>query len=219
MKSMKRFNLFFIFALVLVYSVGCSTNKLKNKSAKKIRTEELKLSNFDQVNIPKESIAIAKMIEIVQPELDGKFRVDFANIIESASKHYHIEPQIIVALIDTESNFKAEKVSTTGDLSIAQVNVDVWNKEFERMKLPLIKKHKLTNKDQTYAVFTMAQILSILKKRHLKHDRRWYARYHSNTTKYKHEYLKRIEVRMKLLNQDLGYILAKNSRRGPYENI
>jgi hypothetical protein len=32
------------------------------------------------VNIPKESIAIAKMIEIVQPELDLKYRHDFAKI-------------------------------------------------------------------------------------------------------------------------------------------
>ena len=63
----------------------------------------------------------------------------------------------------------------------------------------MIIKENLITTDQAYAMETMARILSIIKNRHAKKDRRWYARYHSNTTKYKHDYLRKIEIRMKLL--------------------
>ena len=179
-------------------------NKVKRPS------EELKLGNFDKVFIPNEAPKIAKMISIVQPEINPNFRNTIANNIQRAIAEYKVEPQIIVALIDTESNFHSDKISTTGDLSIAQVNTRVWNKEFERMKLPLIDEKKLTSTDQSYAIKTMAQILHILKSRYGKKDRRWYARYHSNTKRYKHEYLRRIEVRMKMLTEEKHYILADN---------
>lgn len=194
----------------LVVLVGCSTTTITPKKEKivKKKSEELRLGNFDKVYIPNEAPKIAKMISIVQPEIEINFRNKIANNIQSAVKKYNVEPQIIVALIDTESNFHSDKVSTTGDLSIAQVNLRVWNKEFERMKMPLIEKEKLITTDQTYAIHTMTQILSIIKKRFGNKDRRWYARYHSNTKKYKNEYLRRIEVRMKMLSEDKHYILA-----------
>ncbi len=160
-----------------------------------------KFGNFDKVYIPNEAPIIAHMISIVQPELDHNVRNKVASDISRAITKYKVEPQIMVALIDTESNFKYSQVSSTGDLSIAQINVEVWNKEFTRLKMPLIKKKDLVKQDQQYAMNIMAQILSILKSRHGKSDRRWYARYHSNTTKYKLDYLRKIEIRMKLLSQ------------------
>ncbi len=174
---------------------GCSTTTKKSKN--KIAHE--KFGNFDKVYIPNEAPLIAQMISIVQPELEINSRNKIANDIHHAIKRYKVEPQIIVALIDTESNFKYSMVSSTGDLSLGQVNVEVWNIEFARMKLPLIKKELLITEDQSYAMEKMAQILSILKSRHSKRDRRWYARYHSNTTKYKIDYLRKIEIRMKML--------------------
>lgn len=160
-----------------------------------------KFGNFDKVYVPNEAPIIAQMISIVQPELDHNIRNQVALDISRAITKFSVEPQIMVALIDTESNFQYSKVSTTGDLSIAQVNVDVWNKEFTRLKMPMIKKKDLVKKDQQYAMNVMAQILKILKARHGKSDRRWYARYHSNTTKYKMDYLRKIEIRMKMLSQ------------------
>lgn len=151
--------------------------------------------------VPNNAEIIAQMIAVVQPELEAQFRQQVARDISSAITQYKVEPQIMVALIDTESNFQYSKVSSTGDLSIAQVNVDVWNKEFARLGLPLIKKNQLTKKDQRYALEVMARILSIIKSRHAKKDRRWYARYHSGTTKYKTEYLNKIEIRMKKLSK------------------
>lgn len=187
---------------------GCSTTKSAKKGKYNLARE--KFGNFDKVYIPNEAPLIAQMISIVQPELDINNRNKIANDIYHAIKKYKVEPQIIVALIDTESNFKYNKVSTTGDLSLGQVNVEVWNAEFARMKLPLIKKELLVTEDQGYAMEKMAHILSILKKRHAKKDRRWYARYHSNTTKYKIDYLRKIEVRMKMLSESRMLLADKS---------
>jgi PBP1b-binding outer membrane lipoprotein LpoB len=189
--------------LILVLALitqGCSSTKKTLKVSPKTQLNLDKLSNFDKIYIPNNAPIIAEMISIVQPELEVNKRHEIANGISEAVTKYKVEPQIMVALIDTESNFKFDKISTTGDLSIAQVNVDVWNIEFKRLKLPLVDVPRLTSEDQSYALEVMAQILSILKKRHIKKDRRWYARYHSNTKKYKHDYLRKIEVRMKLLS-------------------
>lgn len=182
--------------LILLFQ-GCSTTTPK-KNKNKFSLQ--KLGNFDKVHIPNEAPVISQMISIVQPELEINMRNKIANDIHRAIKKYKVEPQIIVALIDTESDFQYNKVSTTGDLSLGQVNVEVWNAEFKRLKQPLIVKDKLIHEDQAYAMETMARILSILKTRHAKKDRRWYARYHSNTTKYKHDYLRKIEIRMKLMS-------------------
>ncbi len=45
----------------------------------------------------------------------------------------------------------------------------------------------------------MGEILSIIKKRHAKKDQEWYARYHSNTIKYKTDYVNKLHMRMKML--------------------
>lgn len=112
-----------------------------------------------------------------------------------------------MAIIDTESSFNHEAVSSTGDLSLAQVNVNVWNKEFIRLNLAPIDTEKL-KVDKTYALDVMGRILNILKSRYGKQDRRWYARYHSKTKKYKRNYLQKLESRMRLLEK--SQIVAMN---------
>jgi PBP1b-binding outer membrane lipoprotein LpoB len=182
---------------VIVLFQGCSSAPKKVKG----HNEYEKFGNFDRVYVPNDVAVISQMIGVVQPELDMSARLKIADNISDAIKKHKVEPQIVISLIDTESNFKYNKVSSTGDLSLAQINVDVWNIEFKRMRIPLIQKEKLVTEDQAYAMEVMAQILKILKSRHSKSDRRWYARYHSNTKKYKLDYLRKIEVRMKLLAQ------------------
>ena len=209
MKTLLK-KLILLLGLTLLFQ-GCSTTT--PTPIKKNKSQELysKLGNFDRVYIPNEAPLISHMISVVQPELEINTRNKIANDIHHAIKKYKVEPQIIVSLIDTESNFSYSKVSSTGDLSIGQVNVEVWNREFKRMKLPLISKEQLVTEDQSYAMEKMAQILSILKSRHAKNDRRWYARYHSNTSKYKLNYLRKIEVRMKLLAQSRKLTLPQES--------
>lgn len=184
---------------------------LKTGPKKITRQKEPVLSDFDRKTLPNDERLIARMIEIVQPELNDKEKYEYARAISQATHEHKVNPQIIIALIDTESDFNYSKISHTGDLSVAQVNVEVWNKEFKRMKAPLIDIPKLVANDQTYAIATMARILAVLKKRHAKSDRRWYARYHSNTKKYKWNYLRKIEIRMRMLERDRDtQILAVN---------
>jgi soluble lytic murein transglycosylase-like protein len=102
----------------------------------------------------------------------------------------------MIAIIDTESDFDNTKISTTGDLSLAQINTDIWNKELKRLKLPSIDEKRLQN-DESYALNQMAMILSILKERHSKKDGSWYARYHSHTKKYKTIYFSKVQLRMR----------------------
>lgn len=205
MKTSKAISFFAILLTTLFLGSGCSSLKkgatLSKKTVAKNDPYKMKLSNYDKKTLPNDQIVIEKMIQIVQPELEAELVSAYAKDISKAVHRHNINPQIIISLIDTESNFQASKVSHTGDLSIAQVNVDVWNKEFQRLKQPLIKKGKLKHVDQGYAIDTMARILSILKNRNEKKDRRWYARYHSNTKKYKWDYLKKIEIRMNLLEK------------------
>ncbi len=192
--------IFIISQMFLLFSCSSTKNNITKKG--KYSIEELKLSNFDKKPISKDASNIASMIEIVQPEINPNDRNTYAEQISEAVKEFNVAPQVVIALIDTESDFNSRKISETGDLSIAQINYEVWNKEFKRMKLPEIDLQKLTSEDQSYAINTMVKILSILKKRHAKVDRRWYARYHSNTKKYKWHYLKKIEVRMKRLESE-----------------
>ncbi|MDO9180851.1 MAG: transglycosylase SLT domain-containing protein [Bacteriovorax sp.] len=157
-----------------------------------------RFENFDRKPYASEAFVIANMIAVVQPELDEETRDIIASQMSVAIKKYNIEPQVFVAIIDTESNFQSDKVSSTGDLSLAQINVEVWNKEFIRMKLSPMNKERV-KMDQEYALTKMAEILNIIKQRHEKTDRRWYARYHSNTLKYKSDYLHKLEIRLKML--------------------
>lgn len=207
---MEKIKNFTLIVCLTVFAIGCSSVRLnKNMASQKDKDSFLKnLSNFDQEVFPHDIELYSQMIAIVQPELSTELRKDYAFGIYEAVKIYKVNPQIMISLIDTESDFNARMISETGDLSVAQINVDVWNKEFKRMRLPLIESKRLITTDQKYALKTMAYILQILKKRHEKKDRRWYARYHSNTKKYKWDYLKRIEVRMRMLDKSRQKFLA-----------
>jgi hypothetical protein len=146
--------LFYQIILVSTLTIGvCSL--VKDKSTK---IDSIKISNvyndqfgdFDKVHIPNKSPVIAKMISVLNPEFSSAKSNEVAVKIHQAFAKYKIEPQIIVAIIDTESNFNHELVSSSGDLSMAQVNVEVWNKEFMRMNLNLIEASKL-KVDQAYS--------------------------------------------------------------------
>lgn len=154
--------------------------------------------NFQKKQNPKQSFIIANMIAVVQPEMSEEKRDEIATMLAGISKRYNIKPEIFVAIIDTESNFNAEMISSTGDLSIAQINVDMWNKEFARMNLPIIDKDRV-RVDLEYSFTFMAEILNILKLRYENSDPQWFARYHSSTPKYKTDYFNKLSFRLDLM--------------------
>ena len=161
-------------------------------------------TNAQSVSLSKADVAtkhtrlIAKMIHAIQPELNEKAKNRIAKSLYKTSTKYKLDPKLMIAIIGTESDFVNEKVSTTGDLSLAQINADVWNKEFVRLGLNKLNR-KLLKKDEAYALNKMAEILNILKARHAKKDSKWFARYHSQTKKYKNLYSKKVEKRLKML--------------------
>jgi hypothetical protein len=148
------------------------------------------------LNDLKEVKNVEKMIKAIKPALNDYKRMKLAFHLNNISKKYKIDPKIMIAIIDTESDFDNTKISTTGDLSLAQINTDIWNRELKRMKLPEIDSKRLKT-DEHYALNQMAMILSILKNRHSSKDGIWFARYHSHTKKYKNVYFAKVDLRMR----------------------
>ncbi len=139
---------------------------------------------------------IQKMILAVQPEIDKKELIKISAMINRTAKKNKIDPKIMISIIDTESDFKHYKISTTGDISIAQINPKVWEGEFERLKLGKLDVKKLQN-SKGYAIVKMGQILQVLQKNYAKRDKNWYARYHSKTEKYKTNYAGKVDMRLR----------------------
>lgn len=121
-------------------------------------------------------------------------------IIEVSQK-YKIEPEIIVSIINVESQFNQKAISSTGDLSIAQINLKVWNKELKRLKIERIDKNKL-KKDYKYSLDKMGLILSLLKKRHSS-DKEWYGTYHSTNAYFKKTYVNKVNIAANILKNAL----------------
>ena len=141
---------------------------------------------------------IAKMIGVVQPELNVVAKNRIAKSLYKTTTKYKLDPKLMIAIIGTESDFVNGKVSTTGDLSLAQINTAIWDKEFVRLGLNKLNP-KLLKKDEAYALNKMAEILNILKVRHAKSDSKWFARYHSHTKKFKNLYSLKVEKRMRMI--------------------
>lgn len=130
---------------------------------------------------------------------DKKPAIDqYSQWIHTYSKKYQIDPYIMLALIKVESDFDSQAVSATGDYSLAQINYKVWQKELKREGIEL-NFYKLKN-NSAYAIEKMALILQILKKRHAKKDPYWFARYHSNTKKFKSKYLLKVKRQLATIN-------------------
>lgn len=137
--------------------------------------------------------AIDKIIKIPDNE-----RKRYAVLISLAAKKYDIDPRIMISILKVESDFRQHAVSHTGDYSVAQINFNIWSKNFNKMDRAPLKYEKLLE-DEAYAIFRMAEILNILKKEHSKKDVHWFARYHSSTPKFKNLYISRLQKPLKIL--------------------
>ncbi len=141
---------------------------------------------------------VATQIKTLQPNLPKQKREEISNAIHLTAKHNKIDPKIMVAILHTESNFDGKKVSNTGDISVAQINMKVWRNEYKRIFKKDIDEKKLKSDDR-YAIFIMGKILKHLKQRYAKNDNEWFARYHSSSETYKNKYNKKIQTRLKKL--------------------
>lgn len=139
--------------------------------------------------------SISVMISSVRPKLENTKKYTIAKAIHELSQSYNIDPKILIAIIDAESEFDNSKVSPTGDYSVAQINLKVWKNGFQKIGYPKLDIKRLKT-DEAYAITKMSQILKSLKDRFGKKDKRWFARYHSHTPKFKDIYYLKLSKRM-----------------------
>lgn len=160
------------------------------------KAQPLSFSRSDLV--ANQTRSIARMISVVQPELKDYTKNRIAKSLCMTAKKYKLDPKLMIAIIGTESDFVNGKISTSGDISLAQINTSIWNKEFSRLGLNKINP-MLLKKDEAYALNKMAEILNILKARHARKDSKWFARYHSQTKAFKMLYGIKVEKRLKMI--------------------
>ena len=113
-----------------------------------------------------------------------------AQSILISSEANQIPYKLMTSIIMVESSFSQQAISTTGDISIVQINYKIWKKEAIRMNMELSEERLKT--DSRYAIQKMGMILKYLKKTYSRNDQYWYARYHSRTPKLKQNYLTRL---------------------------
>lgn len=138
-----------------------------------------------------------QIVAKLAPNLTKDRQAMVAAAIHNNSIKYKISKKILMAIIKVESNFKSNAISPTGDYSIVQINLKIWNREFKRLGLPTIDKNRLVKNDD-YAISKMCKILNIIKNRYNK-DPKWYVRYHSNTPEFNSIYNLKINKVMKLM--------------------
>jgi hypothetical protein len=139
---------------------------------------------------------IASIKEILSPYIKGEHKdtamEKIAQAIYNTSKTQKIDYLLFLSIMKVETTtFDQSKVSETGDISIAQIKPEVWEKEFIRLKRKPLDKKRL-KKDSAYAIDRMGEILHIIQSRH-KDDPYWYARYHSGTPKHKMAYSSKVQ--------------------------
>ena len=166
------------------------------------RTSEKVKSEISQASkaIGDASRIIQKRMKVSQKKADRT-----ATLVVFASKKYNIDPRKMLAIIKVESDFnqrahnsyscqyKRETDKTKcGDHSIAQINYHIWKKDFITQGRKPLDYNRLKT-DDSYAIFRMAEILSILKNQYGSRED-WYAMYHSKNPKHKNPYRKKVDA-------------------------
>ena len=152
---------------------------------------------------------IKHMISKVEKNMDDLRQETLAKSLANVSERYQIDAKILIAIIDTESDFRHEMISKTGDVSLAQINPRIWDKELLRLgRAPLDKKQLKVSEE--YAIERMTEILSIIKLRYEKRDSHWYARYHSNTKKHRKFYQHKLGKKLNLIAASELHVISKN---------
>ena len=101
---------------------------------------------------------VSQMITRVRPRLLPKKKYKIAESLSTIANKYKIDPRIVVAMVDAESEFEQSRVSPTGDISIVQINPYVWSKEFERIGLAQgLQRHFDSARDQPRNLCRRAQ--------------------------------------------------------------
>lgn len=134
---------------------------------------------------------IERAILTLNPKLNKKYAKKLSIIVAINSRKYNLDPRLLISIMNTESSFNQKAVSSTNDISIAQINLAVWTPSFFKKKTGKDLDVKKLKEDEAYAISRMCLIL-LFYKNEFPTDKTWYARYHSGTPKYKRLYLHKL---------------------------
>lgn len=151
-------------------------------------------------NDKKEVIEVESMIKSL---VKTKNSYNYAESIVRWSNHYNIDSMLVVALIMTESSFRQDLKSYTGDIGLGQVNPRIWKKEFKRLGRAKLDIKKLS-KNYDYNIHKTVEILSILKDNSLN----WIGKYHSKTPSLRSKYFNRISSKLDVVLTNKATIIA-----------
>jgi len=117
-----------LFLIVVFLSKQNNRNKYEiislNKQIDKMKTE-LKESEIDLELIPQ----LKYKAEVLRKKYPSFAKI--TEIVFRKSKEYKVNPNLIMGLIEIESNFKRFAVSSKGAYGLMQINYKVWKDEFE----------------------------------------------------------------------------------------
>lgn len=164
---------------------------------------------------------LQKRLKITQKKADR-----IGTLVIFSSQKYSIDPRLMLAIIKVESGFnqtahnsysckfkRETNKNRCGDHSVAQINYHIWKDEFLKNGRKPLDFNKLKN-DDAYAIFRMAEIISILQTNFSKKEKNWYARYHSNDPIRKKNYQAKVDKefnKIKEINpKNLFQLISKN---------
>lgn len=140
-----------------------------------------------------DTMIIGSAIRILNPKIDPAYANTLSSYIRKVAIMFDLDYRLFVLILKVESDFNHKAVSTTGDLSIAQIYHKYWMKPHRRAHLK-VTGHLLDNilDHEFYALMVMGEILK-LNQKFVQEDLYWFARYHSNTPEFKEKYIKKMK--------------------------
>jgi hypothetical protein len=199
--KVKLLKIVLLFILVIFVS-GLSHEQ---KNAIKTKTNLVEASKKTKYEFKKAASRIEKAILTLNPSVNPKKARRLSAIVAINSVKYKIDPRIMLSILNVESSFDQSAVSSTNDISIAQINLNVWTPSFFKNKTGKPLDVKRLKRDEAYAISRMCLILNYYKGK-FPNDKFWYARYHSSTPKFKSAYLSKLiksVKKIKFLGSDI----------------
>ena len=156
---------------------------------------------------PFETQLIKDSIKILAPNTSEARRQKLAVAIHWSSQQYQIHPQVILAIIGVESDFR-QITNSHGDISLIQINFDIWDREFKRLGRKPLNKARL-KRFPSYGIMRGTEILRIYKDRAHPLDPYWFTLYHSTTEKLRTRYLTKVKSKLSQI-EHLWLLSPKN---------
>lgn len=105
------------------------------------------IDNAETERAEKKEATISKISHLINSyyHYDVKNADSIAEKIFEAGQSRDLDYHILLGIIKTESDFSSDKISSTKDYSMAQINYKIWSKEFIR-----IKSSSLSNSEKAF---------------------------------------------------------------------